>query len=40
MGGLCHLFMTIKEKIEQAKKRIKELEILIKLWEGKKIKLN
>ena len=33
-------FMTIKEKIEQAKKRIKELEILIKLWEGKKIKLN
>ena len=32
--------MTIKEKIEQAKKRIKELEILIKLWEGKKIKLN
>lgn len=40
MGGLCPLFMTIKEKIEQAKKRIKELEILIKLWEGKKIKLN
>lgn len=33
-------FMTIKEKIEQAKKRIKELEILIKFWEGKKIKLN
>ena len=32
--------MTIKEKIEQAKKRIKELEILIKLWEDKKVKLN
>jgi len=30
----------LDKKIEQAKKRIKELEILIKLWEGKKIKLN
>lgn len=24
--------MTTKEKIEQAEKRIKELELLIKLW--------
>lgn len=40
MGVYAPFFMTIKEKIEQAKKRIKELEILIKFWEGKKIKLN